>query len=262
MNLDLLGPLLEAERAGIFTDFDGTLSRIVHIPTDARPVEGAREVLSRMQERFALVSVVSGRSAGHLLEWLGPEIEIWGVHGAETVWDGEVVLSPKARPFREVMARVVEDASRRVADIGMDGLLVEDKGVMVGLHFRAAEDVERGRVLLDSIADDLAREYGLQRAGGRLAYELRPPEKFSKEDVVLTRAREAKLDAVLFAGDDRVDIPAFEALDTLAAGGVATVRVAVTSDEGPAELFERADLLVPGPEGVVRLFEELVSSPE
>lgn len=38
------------------------------------------------------------------------------------------------------------------------------------------------------------------------------------------------------------------------------MRVAVTSDEGPAELFERADLLVRGPEGMVKLFEKLVSS--
>ena len=252
----------EAKRAGIFTDFDGTLSRIVHVPSDARPVEGAREVLARLQERFAVVSVVSGRSAGDLLEWLGPNIEIWGVHGAETVWDGKVVLSPKGEPYRDLMSRVIDEAKRRVAAIGMDGLLVEDKAVMVGLHFRAAEDVERARVLLDGIAEDLAREFGLGRAGGRLAYELRPPTRFSKEDIVLERAREADLDAVLFAGDDRVDLPAFDALDALSAEGVATVRVAVTSDEGPSELFERADLLVQGPEAMVDLFEELLTPRE
>jgi len=33
------------DRAGVFLDFDGTVSEIVEMPSDARPVEGAREVL-------------------------------------------------------------------------------------------------------------------------------------------------------------------------------------------------------------------------
>jgi len=245
------------ETAGIFTDFDGTLSRIVQKPNDARPIEGARDALSRLAKRFAVVSVVSGRSAGDLLEWLGPEIEIWGVHGAETVADGRVVLSERAKPYHELMSRVVDEARRRIDELGIDGVLVEDKTVMVGLHFRAADDVDEARIWLDRTADELVDEFGLQRAAGRLVFELRPPEDFSKEGVVLERARGANLQAVLFAGDDRVDIPAFEALDMLASDGVATVRVAVASDEAPDELLARADVVVDGPEGTVDLFERL-----
>ena len=258
---DLLSPFRSApQTAGIFSDFDGTLSRIVHVPDEARPIEGARDVLARLAERFSVVSVVSGRAAGDLLEWLGPEVEIWGTHGAETVANGRVVLAKKAEPHRDLMSRVLDEARRRVAEIPMSGLLVEDKTVRGGLHFRAAEDVDRGRILLDAIAEDLVREFGLRRAGGRLAFELRPPEDFSKENVVLYRAREANLQAVLFAGDDRVDIPAFEALDELAREGVATVRVAVSSDEAPPELIERADIVVRGPAEVVTLFRKLLNS--
>lgn len=260
MDDELFEPFRAApERAGIFTDFDGTLSRIVEEPSAARPIEGSREVLSGLADRFALVSVVSGRSAGELLEWLGDDIEIWGVHGAETVSHGRVVLSPTAEPYRDLMTRVLHEARRRAADIGMDGVLVEDKTVMVGLHYRAAADTERARMLLDGIADDLAREFGLWRASGRMAFELRPPEAFTKEAVVLMRARQEHLSAVLFVGDDRVDIPAFAALDVLASEGVATVRVAVSSDEAPAELIERADVVVDGPEETVTLLRTLVS---
>lgn len=248
-------------RAGIFMDFDGTLSQIVLIPSDARPVEGAREVLARLAQRFAVAAIVSGRSAGDLLEWLGPDIEIWGVHGAETVFEGEVVLSPRAEPHRELMARVLSDARRKVDELGMDGLLVENKTTMVNLHYRAAGNVERARDLLDGIASELTKQHGLHRATGRLTFELRAPERFSKEDVVLARAREAQLEGVLFVGDDTVDIPAFEALDVLASEGVATVRVAVASPEAPPELLERADMVVPGPVGTVRMLESLVNGP-
>ena len=260
MKEELLQPFRDApDRAGIFTDFDGTLSRIVHRPSDARPIPGAQEVLGRLAQRFAVVSVVSGRSAADLLEWLGGDVEIWGVHGAETVWEGRVVLSERAAPYRDLMTRVLEDARRGVAAIGIDGVLVEDKTVMIGLHFRAAKDVERARVELEALAEQLVAKHGLRRAGGRLAFELRPPENVTKEDVVLARAQEADLRAVLFAGDDRVDIPAFEALDTLASRGVATLRVAVWSDEAPPELIERADVVVSGPEEMVDFFESLVS---
>ena len=159
------------------------------------------------------------------------------------------------------MERVLSDARRKVEELGMDGVLVEDKTTVVNLHYRAAQDTDLAGALLDGIASELAREHGLHRASGRLTFELRAPEHFSKEDVVLARAREARLEAVLFVGDDTVDLPAFEALDTLATQGVSTVKVAVASSEAPPELLERADLVVPGPEGTVALLESLASAP-
>jgi trehalose 6-phosphate phosphatase len=262
MHEELLAPFhAEPGRAGIFMDFDGTLSQIVLIPSDARPVEGAREVLALLARSYAVVAIVSGRSAADLLEWLGPGIEIWGVHGAETVFDGKVVLSPRAEPHMELMGRVLSDARRKVEELGIDGVLVEDKTTVVNLHYRAAPDTDRAGVLLDGIAAELAREHGLHRASGRLTFELRAPESFSKEDVVLVRSREAQLEAVLFVGDDTVDLPAFEALDALAGEGVTTVKVAVASSEAPPELLERADLVVPGPAGTVRLLESLANEP-
>jgi trehalose-phosphatase len=156
------------------------------------------------------------------------------------------------------MAQVLAEAQEKVAGLGIDGLIVEDKTVMLGLHFRAAEDVEKARVMLDGIAGELAARYDLLRAGGRLAFELRPPIEFSKKQVVLDRAREEELDAVMFLGDDRVDLPGFDALDELASGDVVTVRVGVTSAEAPPELIERADILLEGPKEVVGFLQRLL----
>ena len=63
--------------------------------------------------------------------------------------------------------------------------------------------------------------------------------------------------AACFVGDDAGDLAAFDALDDLAATGVAVVRVAVTSAEAPAELLRRADLAVDGPAAVVELLRSL-----
>ena len=238
------------ETAGIFLDFDGTLSEIVHLPWEARPVEGVSELLAAIARRFALVAIVSGRSAHQLLDWLGPSVEIWGVHGAERTIDGSVVLSQRAEAYADLMQQVKSEAEAAVAEAQLPGVFIEDKGVMLGLHFRAAEDVDRARVALDEVADRLASRHGLIRAGGRLAFELRPPVEFSKAAVVLERSRELGLQAAAFVGDDRVDLPGFDALDILGDEGVSTLRVAVSSDEAPEELLERADLVLAGPSSV------------
>jgi trehalose 6-phosphate phosphatase len=260
MTDELLKRLTAApETTGLFLDFDGTLSEIVHVPSEARPADGAREVLADLAERFGLVAIVSGRSAHQLLEWLGPTIEIWGVHGAERTIGGSVALTETAAPFRDLMATVREEASRSLEKLNLEGVILEDKGVMLGLHFRNAREQERARHELDRLAEELTQRHGLLRAGGRLAYELRPPVEFSKAAVVLERSREAGLTAAAFVGDDKVDLPGFDALDILESEGLATLRVAVSSNEAPPDLLERADVVVDGPSEAVALLRRLTA---
>ncbi|HVF52419.1 MAG TPA: trehalose-phosphatase [Actinomycetota bacterium] len=256
---DLFAPFVaDPGSAGLFLDFDGTLSDIVHVPDEARPLEGVTDLLTLLSARLNVVAIVSGRSAGQLLEWLGPEVEIWGVHGVQRAIDGQVTTSSRASEFVPLMNNVREEAAILVEALGMDGVVLEDKGVMVGLHFRAAEDVKAAEAALRAVADDLVERYGLTRAGGRLAFELRPPMEISKSLVVLERAREAHLRSVAFVGDDRVDLPGFDALDQLHDEGMHTVRVAVDSSEAPAELLERADIVVDGPRGLLPLLRRLI----
>jgi trehalose 6-phosphate phosphatase len=93
---------------------------------------------------------------------------------------------------------------------------------------------------------------------GRLVLELRPPG-FDKRGALLSLC-DPRPSAVLFAGDDVGDLPAFDAVDELRAQGVAGVTVCSASDEGPAQLRERADLVVDGPAGVVALLARLLDA--
>ncbi len=246
-----------AELGGLFLDFDGTLSEVVHVPSEARPLDGVRDLLDDLARRFRLVSIVSGRSAQQLVEWLGTNVEIWGVHGAQRAIDGRIELSEVAAPFEQIMSDALRDAVAALQRLDLPGALVEDKGVIFNLHWRAAQDRGRARAELSKLARDLAERHGLRRHEGRMSFELRPPVDFSKSDIVLRRAREEGLAAAAFVGDDWVDLPAFDALDELSGEGVATVRVAVASDESPPELLERADVVVDGPAGVLRLLRRL-----
>jgi trehalose 6-phosphate phosphatase len=256
----LLAPFLDSPgSSGIFLDFDGTLSEIVHVPHEARPADGVQELLDALARRFKVVAIVSGRSAQQLVEWLGPDVEIWGTHGAERARGGIVEIVDRVLPHAELMQRVKEEAEERMAAMGLPGIHLEDKTVMLGLHFRAAEDVGEAEKQLSALADDLVAKHGLIRAGGRLAFELRPPVELSKAAVVLQRAREESLGAAAFAGDDRVDLPGYDALDVLEEEGTHTLRLAVDSTEAPAELLERADVVVNGPRGAVDFLQRLLT---
>lgn len=131
---------------------------------------------------------------------------------------------------------------------------MERKGLSLVLHVRTAPEhagwVEEWTRLQ-------AARTGLVAHPAKMAVELLPPIRADKGTVVTTLAE--GLDAVCFVGDDRGDVPAFDALARLAQNGVHTLAVAVRSAETPLQLLERADLIVDGPEGALALLSQLAA---
>jgi trehalose 6-phosphate phosphatase len=89
-----------------------------------------------------------------------------------------------------------------------------------------------------------------------MSVELHPPIDADKGTALENLT--AGLEAVCYAGDDRGDLPAFDALDRMAAAGVHTLRVVVSSPEVPPELLARADLVVDDPAGVLDVLRRLL----
>jgi trehalose 6-phosphate phosphatase len=88
-----------------------------------------------------------------------------------------------------------------------------------------------------------------------MSVELHPPLDVDKGTVVTDRA--AGMTCVAYVGDDEGDLPAFEALDRLAALGAETLKVAVASTEASPRLLEAADVTLDGPDAVVALLRSL-----
>ena len=244
--------------AGVFADFDGTLSAIVTGPEAAAPVPGAPELLAALASRFARVGVISGRPASFLQAAFGPGartadtghgLVLAGLYGMELVDGDRVVVPEELAAWRPILDEVAEQARR-----DCPGLHVEHKGLAVTLHYRG--DPQRGTEAA-TWADATAARTGLVVLATRKAYELAPPGSHTKGTALLALA--ADLGAVLFVGDDAADLDAFDALDELSARGAHAVRVAVANDEAPAELARRANLTVDGPAGVLDLFRRLLT---
>ena len=240
-------------QAGVFTDFDGTLAAIVDDPARAAPLPGATETLEALAARYRRVAVISGRPVDYLLGQLGRAsgVLLVGLYGLERATGGDataVQVLPDATRWRATVDRVAQ-AAQAAAPAGVG---VEPKGLAVTLHFRTAQEHSGWA---ERWVEAQARSTGLVVHPGKKSVELRPPVKADKGTVVAELAH--GLEAVCFLGDDRGDLPAFQVLDQLAGAGVEVLKVAVDSDEAPAELLAAADLTVDGPAGAVQLLRQL-----
>jgi trehalose 6-phosphate phosphatase len=226
MAASLLARLAEhPSRAAILLDVDGTLAPIVPRPEQASVPEETRYELERLGARYSLVACVSGRPAGDAERVVGVEGLVYvGLHGLE--------LDPDAERYRQAIHSFAETVDWPV----------EDKGLAVSFHYREAEDESAARAQLERVAER-ARAAGLHPRFGRKVLEILPPVEAHKGSAVRHLLAHARLGRALYAGDDRTDLDALRALETLELG----VRVAVVSDEGPQELREAADIVVDGP---------------
>jgi trehalose 6-phosphate phosphatase len=257
---DALRPLTaDPGRAAVFCDIDGTLAPIVRRAEDAHVRVEISLLLGRLARRYGCVACVSGRSATEARRLVGVGgITYAGSHGAE-------LLEPGAsRPQTIAEFRNWEDRIRGFAldrdtpELRRLRVRIEDKGAIAALHWRGVPDEAAAHTHLEQVARE-AEAAGLITHWGRKVLELRPPIPVDKGRAVRTLVERARARAALFGGDDATDLDAFRALEALRGEGSleAIVRVGVRSDEGPAEIVERADLVVEGVDGFSRVLAAL-----
>ena len=236
--MDLLAPLRESpEKAALLFDVDGTIAPIAPRPELAFVPAETKLELARLAARYLLVACISGRSSEEAEALVGVEgIRYVGNHGLE-LDERAAELTDQIAAFRDSVA-----------------LPVEDKGLSLSYHFRGAKDEEAARAELEEVADR-ARTEGLDPRWGRKVLEIRPPVAADKGTAVTALLASVPARLALYAGDDTTDLDAFEGLAR--AGLDRAVRVAVESEEGPAELLAAADLVVVGPAQLASLLATL-----
>lgn len=258
----LLEPLRgRPEAAAILTDVDGTVAPIVDHPEAAGVPEATRELLSALARRYALVACVSGRRALDARRIVGlDELAYSGNHGFELLLPGDE--QPRPDPSldgREQDAREFV-SSLSAADLERAGVRVEDKGPIVGLHWRGSDSEGEAESLVREI-ESAADWKGLVTHRGRKVLEIRPDVPINKGIAVAALIPARPVDAALYGGDDRTDVDAFTGLRTLQEDGQLrdVVCVAVESDETPPEVAASADITVDGPQGFTGVLAALAA---
>jgi trehalose 6-phosphate phosphatase len=205
--------LLRPERACFFLDVDGTLLEFGPTPDS---VAAEPDLLRLLQEVAAAcddaVALVSGRSLAQLDSLFGPRL--WpaaGLHGAERRdARGHLHLHSGSQP---VPAVIRQELAQLAAT--HPGLLLEEKGSAIALHYRLAPaHIEAElRQRMDELVETHANG-ALQIQPGAYVLELKPAgvTKAHAIEQFLTEPPFADRKPV-FAGDDLTDLYGFEAVE-------------------------------------------------
>ncbi|WP_035798790.1 trehalose-phosphatase [Kitasatospora mediocidica] len=260
--------LASPAEAVVALDFDGTLAPIVADPEQARAHPGAVPVLARLAPLVRAVVVVTGRPAQDAVRLGGfaqvPGLEhlvVLGHYGAER-WDaatGEL----RATQVHPGVAGIRAQLPPLLHELGApEGTWTEDKGRSLAVHTRRTADPDAVLEQLREPLAKLAAAHGLVVEPGRMVVELRPPG-VDKGAALTEFLRAVGAGSVLYAGDDLGDLAAYAAVRELRAEGLPGLLVCsgpVTGEAPVRVLAEQADLVVPGPGGVVALLENLWAS--
>ena len=207
---------LRLSEAALFLDLDGTLAPIAARPQDVHPDPRRTSLLERLVRALnGRLAVVSGRTLPDIDRILeGCVVPVAAVHGL-------VMRDPQAQlvetPPHPAIARAVADL--RAFAARDCGLIVEEKGFSVALHFRlAAGHAEAAR----ACAREVAGMTGLTLQEGDMVEELRTPGP-SNGDSVRAFMRLAPFAGAtpIFVGDDATDEDGFAAAQALGGMGVA-----------------------------------------
>jgi trehalose 6-phosphate phosphatase len=196
-----------------FLDVDGTLLDLAPSPSAVRVEPGTHDLLHGLHlATGGAVALVSGRSLHDLdLLFPGAALPAAGQHGLERR-DARGVLARHVVPaetLAHARARLRTIAARHA------GLMLEDKGLSIALHYRAAPYLETEMLAaVHAIAAGLDADYVVQP--GKFVVELRPAgadkgaaiESFMNEPPFRGRTP-------VFIGDDATDEHGFAVVNGL-----------------------------------------------
>jgi trehalose 6-phosphate phosphatase len=254
--LALAADALAAEPAGLLTDFDGTLSPIVHDPFMAGLVDGADGALEALTARLAVVAIVTGRMPLDARRLVGvPGVLVVGNHGSE--WLDPDQSAPMAAPGARAVGRALDEALARVP--AMPGVVADHKGVSASLHYRQAPDPESARSAILAALGDV-EPLGLRIGHGRMIVEIRAPGLGDKGTAARAIVERFGLRGALVMGDDTTDLDMFTAVAALRAAGrlrAAIVAVGGTDHDVLPEVAAAADVVLATPAEAAELLARL-----
>jgi trehalose 6-phosphate phosphatase len=200
----------DLRRYAILLDIDGTLLDIAPTPREVWVPPKLRHTLARLQERTGgALALVSGRPLADIDLIFAPlQLAAVGGHGAE------LRPLPNAAPQTRVTSLSAE-LKRTLATLTAlgPGILVEDKGYSLALHYRLAPDL--GPALMAAVADICGQlpAGAVEVLPGKAVLEIKPA-RVSKALAVdeLMKIPPFRDRLPIFIGDDVTDEPVFPVL--------------------------------------------------
>jgi trehalose 6-phosphate phosphatase len=200
----------DLRKSALLLDVDGTILDIAPAPDAVRVPGSLKDALSRLVAATdGAVALVSGRRIADLDRLFAPlPLALVGGHGAEL----RLLDGAKGRKTPQLDAEL----RRRLVALARAGVVAEDKGFSVALHFRQAP--EREKPLHDAVAKLCAGRWSapVEILPGKAVIEIKP-DGFTKATGVRELMKHAPFAGrrPIFIGDDTTDETVFAIMPEL-----------------------------------------------
>jgi trehalose-phosphatase len=240
----------QARTLVLFLDYDGTLTPIVARPDLALCPANVKSLLKELRDcPKVMVAIISGRSLDDIRAKVGVSgITYVGNHGLEIENPAGIHRKRLSRAREKELHRIRGNLEEYLRPVS--GILLEDKGSILTVHYRNTPPEESHRVpkLVDQVLERWGEHW--QTFPGKMILEVRPRGDFNKGKTVQNFLRRVPSSGVLpiYLGDDRSDEDAFRALQ----GKGISIFV------GPGSTHVAADYFLRGPSEVGEFLERCV----
>ncbi len=206
--------LQRSNRIFLFFDYDGTLTPIVLRPELARISPRVKNSIRQLRKnpKF-IIAIISGRSLKNVKGMVGIKDLIYvGNHGLEIEEIGNKILKPKGHSTKDLLNRIKRQLKKELRHI--KGVIVEDKGCTLSVHFRMVNPQKKG--LVKNIFASVVKPYVVSKkiriSAGKMVLEVRPGLDWDKGKAVQYLLRRHKKALPVYLGDDVTDRDAFRAI--------------------------------------------------
>ena len=191
----------------LFLDFDGTLVPIVQRPELAILDENGRRLIESLSKRIPVV-IISGRGLDDVRGRVGVNgVNYVGNHGLEIEGNNlkyRMNDSPQWTKFINELSLIIEQSLG-----GIHGVIVENKGVTLSVHYRLVSGATRKRALqlFSKCIEGYKAKRQVRVTHGKMVWEVRPPFEWHKGKAVMWIMKQPQFMGrwPLYIGDDRTD---------------------------------------------------------
>lgn len=198
-------------------DFDGTLSKIVKNPDDAKIDRSTLRLLQKLGQ-IAPVAIISGRSLSDLKIKFDPTPGfLVGNHGLEGIHTGD----QKLELFRQSCEKWKSHLAKTISAGGsnLDGIEIEDKIYSIAVHYRKSRTKRLAKsMILDSLVELTPSARIIM---GKCVVNIVPTGAPHKGIALLELMLKSDTKSALYIGDDDTDEDVF----TLSDPRLFTIRV-------------------------------------
>jgi trehalose 6-phosphate phosphatase len=246
--------------AGLFSDFDGTLSEVAPTPGEAVGWPGAAEALSHVAGMLDAAGIITGRAVADVRTKLDVDnLFIVGNHGLEWFERGQHVDHEAGLAAEQGITEALAHIERRLAEhVSTEHMLWENKRLTASIHFRNVNDPVAVGMALLPIVEEEASARGLRVSSGKMIFELRPDVHISKGTALAQIVSTRGLKGAVFFGDDVTDVDGFRALHELRdTDGIATLAIAIRSKDVHPTVIAESDIVLESVGETVRVLERI-----